>query len=83
LSSLRRPEKFEISEQEVIYSIARVRSGKTVDWGHPVLEHVKGIVSMKNAKPGNEPANAGKATVIEKENEISNKMIKTVVRNKL
>lgn len=73
-----------IEKQDVIYSIAKIRNGgKTVDWGHPELEHVKGIVVInKNVKSENELANASKATVIERENEISNKMIRTVVKGK-
>lgn len=54
-----------------------------MDWGHPILEHHRGIVAIK--KTGNEPNNASKATVIEKEireNEINNRMVKTLVRSK-
>jgi hypothetical protein len=73
----------DIIDQDVIISIAKVRSGKTVDWGHPILEHHRGIVAIK--KTGNEPNNASKATVIEKEmreNEINNRMVKTLVHYK-
>ena len=55
-----------------------------MDWGHPILEHHRGIVAMK--KTGNEPNNASKATVIEKEireNEINNRMVRNLVRLKL
>jgi len=49
-----------------------------VDWGHPVLEHKTGFVSMKKI------LKAGKETVIEvRENEITNKTIKNLVKQKL
>lgn len=52
----------------MIYSIATISKSKTVDWGHPVVEHKKGIVTIK--KTGNEAATENKATIIEKDNEI-------------
>ena len=55
----------------------------SVDWGHPVLEHKRGCVSIVKQKKDEK---AGKETVIAQEvleDEINNKMVKALVGKKL